>query len=63
MKALHVEFLGGPQDGAEIPAQFLVAWEVGNGFELDDGEYRFEELADGRRIARFLGHNTSDRSS
>ena len=56
MNAAEVEFLGGPQDGAEIPAKFLAGWEVGSGFAIGDDEYRFEELADGRRVARFLGH-------
>jgi hypothetical protein len=62
MQALRVEFLGGPRDGGEIPARYLVMWSVGGQFSLDERDYRFEELADGRRIARFLGYTKTKRS-
>lgn len=60
---LRVEFLGGPRDGDAIPPGYLVSWAIGHGFTLVEGAYRFEELDDGRRVARFLGHSSSDRSS
>lgn len=63
MDGLQVEFLGGPRDGAEIPPRFLVVWAVGHEFSLLEGDYRFEVLTDGRRIARFLGYTQTKRST
>jgi hypothetical protein len=62
METLRVEFFGGPQDGGEIPPRYLARWAVGHRFTLLEGGYRFEELPDGRRVARFLGHNREARS-
>ncbi len=63
MQALRVEFFGGPRDGAEIPARYLVTWSVGAKFEVLGELYQFDELPDGRRIARFLGESSNSRST